>query len=102
MGAVSSRWDRGTKKNPSTSAGLGTIRASAPLSTTPSTGCIRKLARWAMKSSRPSNLTQRSGMPSSSQVSRRAHASGVSPGSISPPGKQTSPGWRRKVDARTS
>ena len=37
-----------------------------------------------------------------SKVSRRAQTSGVSPDSIRPPGKQTSPGWRRRVRARTS
>ena len=73
-----------------------------PLSHLLNTGCMRKFARWAMKSSRPNSFTPSGEMANSSQVSRRAHSSGVSPGSISPPGKQTSPGWRRSVLARTS
>ena len=41
-------------------------------------------------------------MASSSSVSRRAHCSGVSPASIRPPGKHTSPGWRCRAAERTS
>ena len=42
------------------------------------------------------------GMHSSSQVPRSAQSSAVSSPSIRPPGKHTSPGWRRRVRARTS
>lgn len=69
--------------------------------TSPSTGWSRN-PRWLqMKSGVPSTVTCSGGMASSSAVSRRAHCSTVSPASIRPPGKHTSPCWRSPA-ARTS
>ena len=77
-------------------------RSSAAGATCPSTGCIRASERRCRKSARPSSRMSSGGMPSSSHVSRRAHCSGVSPGSMRPPGKQTSPLWWCRVGERTS
>ena len=74
----------------------------APVTTWASTGCMRPWEGMNTSSSRAMGRMDEGGMPSSSSVSRRAHWVGDSPSSIRPPGKQTSPGCRRRASDRTS
>ena len=83
-------------------AAIRRSRSSAAGATCPSTGCIRASERRCRKSARPSSRMSSGGMPSSSHVSRRAQCSGGSPGSMRPPGKQTSPLWWCRAGERTS
>ncbi len=64
---------------PTTSSGAGCMAASVAGSTSPSTGRSRLPARMWMKSISPITVTALSGMPSSSQVSRRGALDGRFP-----------------------
>ena len=83
-----------------TSSGLG--RSTAAGSTRPSTGYMSPSDRRYRKSRSPKISMASAGRPSSSKVSRRAHCRGVSPASIRPPGKHTSPLWWCSFAGRTS
>ena len=80
---------------------MSSMAAKPSAETSPSRGWRIKPSCPAWKSLCPKTVTWERGIPSSSSVSRRAHSRAVSPASMCPPGKQTSPSCRNPL-ARTS